>query len=245
MQPDAVDVVFTGLDHGMEGEVEQDFERSLALADAMGPDVLLAYELNGVPLPPQHGFPLRLVVPGWYGMTNVKWLRRIRVTDRPFEGYQQAHGYRMRTDEEDRGTPLSRMAPRALMAPPGFPEFLSRRRLLRPGRTTLEGRAWSGWAPVSSVEVSVDGGATWNEAELQRTRPWPAWVRWSFGWDAAAPGEYELCCRARDEAGNAQPDEPPWNVGGYSNNAIQRVPVTVLGQAEPTGTSDGRRASAV
>src|SRR6184192_4074970 len=119
--PESVDIVFTGLDRGVQGGIEQWYERSLSLEDASRPEVLLAYAVNGVPLPPQHGYPLRLVVPGWYGMTNVKWLRRIRVVDTPFDGFQQAHGYRMRADEEDPGTPLSRMAPRALMAPPGFP----------------------------------------------------------------------------------------------------------------------------
>src|SRR5215212_1810171 len=92
---DAVDVVFTGLDRGVEGGVEQDYERSLSVADALGDDVLLAWELNGGPLPPQHGAPLRLVVPGWYGMTNVKWLTRITALAEPFTGYQNATGYRL------------------------------------------------------------------------------------------------------------------------------------------------------
>ena len=89
----AVEVVFTGLDRGVEGGVEQLYERSLTLADAQHEDVLLAYACNGVPLPPQHGFPLRLVVPGWYGMTSVKWLQRITVVDEPFTGYQMVTGY--------------------------------------------------------------------------------------------------------------------------------------------------------
>jgi sulfane dehydrogenase subunit SoxC len=121
--------------------------------------VLLAYELNGRPLPPQHGFPLRLVVPGWYGMTNVKWLERITVLDRPFEGYQHEHSYRLRASEDDPGTPVDRMLPRALMVPPGIPEFLSRERIVEPGQHLLRGRAWSGSAKIASVEVSTDGGA--------------------------------------------------------------------------------------
>src|SRR5207248_5572246 len=118
----AVEVLFTGLDRGIEGGEEQLYQRSLTLEDARHPDVLLAYELNGAPLPPQHGFPLRLLVPGWYGMTNVKWLSRITVLDRPFDGYQQERGYRLRQDPEDEGTPVTRMMPRALMRPPGVPE---------------------------------------------------------------------------------------------------------------------------
>ena len=99
----AVEVLFTGLDRGVEGGEEQQFQRSLPLDAALGDEVLLAYELNGAPLPPQHGFPLRLLVPGWYGMTNVKWLDRIEVLDRPFGGYQQAQGYRLRQNEDEDG----------------------------------------------------------------------------------------------------------------------------------------------
>jgi DMSO/TMAO reductase YedYZ molybdopterin-dependent catalytic subunit len=225
---DAVEVVFRGLDRGTENGVEQDFARSLTLADAMGDDALLAYELNGQPLPPQHGFPLRLVVPGWYGMTNVKWLSSIAVVDRPFGGPQQAVSYRLRASEDEEGTPLTRMLPRALLIPPGVPDFPTRARTLAAGRHALEGRAWSGWAPVASVEVSTDAGRTWRAAALERDvdSPW-AWSRFQIDWDAR-PGRHELRCRAADEAGNAQPDEPPWNLGGYANNAAQRVPVTVL-----------------
>jgi len=224
---DAVEVLFTGLDRGIENDEEQLFQRSLTLADAHGEDVLLAYELNGAPLPPQHGFPLRLLVPGWYGMTNVKWLARITVLDRAFDGYQQARGYRLRRDEDDPGTPLTRMLPRALMVPPGIPEFMSRERTLDAGRCAVDGRAWSGQAPISAVDVSADDGASWSPATLdpQELGRW-AWRRWSFDWDAA-PGQYVLCCRARDEAGNEQPVGASWNVGGYANNEVQRVVVRV------------------
>jgi len=222
----AREVVFTGLDRGLEGGEEQWFERSLPLDEALRDDVLVAYEMNGAPLVPQHGFPLRLVVPGWYGMTHVKWLTRVTVVDRPFAGYQQTHAYLMRRDEDDDGTPLSRIYPRALMIPPGVPDFPTRERTLAAGPCTIEGRAWSGWAPVVEVEVSTDGGASWSPAELgEQSSPW-AWRGWRFDWDAT-PGEHVLCCRARDATGNAQPDEADWNVGGYANNGIQRVPVTV------------------
>jgi len=224
----AVEVLFTGLDRGIDGDVEQDFERSLPLAEALGAESILAYEMNGGPLPPQHGFPLRLVVPGWYGMASVKWLTRITVADEPFSGYQQAHAYRLRQEEDEEGEPLTRMLPRALMAPPGIPDFPMRRRTLAAGPVVLEGRAWSGWAPVAVVDVSLDGGRSWSNAELGDdlgTR-W-AWRPWSFRWQAE-PGEHELWSRAHDEAGNVQPLEPAWNLGGYANNAVQRVPVTVV-----------------
>ncbi|MBV8194120.1 MAG: molybdopterin-dependent oxidoreductase, partial [Candidatus Dormibacteraeota bacterium] len=122
----ATDVVFTGLDRGVQGEVTQQYERSLSVEDAMREEVLLAWAINGRPLPPQHGFPLRLIVPGWYGMTSVKWLRSITVVDREFEGYQQARAYHFRTVQGEAGEPVTRMLPRALMIPPGVPDFMSR-----------------------------------------------------------------------------------------------------------------------
>jgi len=223
----AQEVVFTGLDRGFEGGEEQSFERSLPLEEALRDDVLLAYEMNGAPLLPQHGFPVRLVVPGWYGMTHVKWLTRVTVADEPFAGYQQTHAYRIRRDEDDPGAPLTRIHPRALMIPPGLPDFPTRERTLAAGSHTIEGRAWSGWAPIAAVEVSTDGGASWSSAELDaQPSPW-AWRGWRFEWEAT-PGRHVLCCRAGDAAGNAQPDEAEWNVGGYANNAIQRVPVNVV-----------------
>src|SRR3954451_20077542 len=105
----AVEVLFTGLDRGVEGGVAQAYERSLTVEEALAGDALLAWGIGDVPLPPQHGFPLRLVVPGWYGMTNVKWLRAITVLEAPFAGYQQARGYRMRRTEEEVGEPVTRM----------------------------------------------------------------------------------------------------------------------------------------
>lgn len=225
---DATEVLFTGIDRGVEGGVVQNYERSLPLAEAEHGEALLAYEMNGAPLPPQHGFPLRLVVPGWYGMTNVKWLARVTVLEQPFRGYQQANGYRMRQTEEEDGEPLSRMLPRALMVPPGVPDFLTRERTVSPGECVLEGRAWSGGTRLASVEVSADSGETWARAavdpdELGR---W-AWRHWSHRWEPPGEGTFMLGCRARDEDGNAQPDAPVWNLGGYANNAVQWIRVNV------------------
>jgi sulfane dehydrogenase subunit SoxC len=223
---DALEVVFTGLDRGVEGGAEQVYERSLTVADAVRGDLLLAYACNGVPLPAQHGFPLRLVVPGWYGMTSVKWLDRITVVAEPFEGYQQTAAYRFRQDPDEPGTPVTRIEPRSLIVPPGVPDFLTRRRFLAPGRVQLEGRAWSGWGPIERVEVSADGGASWADAELGSPPGAAAWTPWRLDWDAE-PGEHELSARAHDATGRSQPEAPSWNVGGYANNAIQRIAVTV------------------
>jgi sulfane dehydrogenase subunit SoxC len=225
---DTVELVFTGADRGTEGGVEQAYARSLGVEEAAADDVLVAYEMNGVPLPPQHGFPLRLVVPGWYGMTNVKWLRKIEATETPFEGYQQTRGYRFRQADDDEGEPVTRMRPRALMAPPGIPDFFTRSRTLTEAPCTIVGRAWSGWAPIELVDVSIDGGRSWQAAELDppSASHW-AWRGWRYRWSPPGPGEYLLACRARDAAGNAQPLDAPWNVGGYANTSAQRVRVTV------------------
>jgi DMSO/TMAO reductase YedYZ molybdopterin-dependent catalytic subunit len=223
----ALEAVFRGLDRGVEGGEEQAYERSLPVGTLAEGDALLASEVNGAPLPPQHGFPLRLVVPGWYGMTSVKWLERITLVDEPFDGYQMRHSYRVRHEEDEAGEAITTIAPRSLMAPPGIPDFLTRARVVEAGPCEIVGRAWSGRAEVVSVDLSADGGATWSEAELAPAGlgRW-AWRSWRFRWEAA-PGEYELCCRARDAEGGEQPLEPPWNVGGYVNNAVQRVAVTV------------------
>jgi DMSO/TMAO reductase YedYZ molybdopterin-dependent catalytic subunit len=226
LAPDAVDVVFTGLDRGIQGGVEHLYERSLTVDDALQDDVLLAYAVNGEPLPPQHGYPLRLLVPGWYGMTHVKWLRTITVSGEPFGGWQQEVAYRLRASEDEAGAPVTRMLPRSLLVPPGFPEFLSRARFVTAGPCPLEGRAWSGWAPIERVEVSADGGETWSDATLDDDASAYGWRGWQFAWDAR-PGEHELCCRATDAAGNTQPLDAAWNLDGYCNNAVQRVRVTV------------------
>ena len=225
--PGAVDVAFRGLDRGIEGDVEQDYERGLSLAEATADGVMLAWGLNGGPLPPQHGFPLRLVVPGWYGMTNVKWLSQITVLREEFTGWQNVRGYRLRNRAEEDGEAVQRMAVRALMVPPGIPDFATRRRFADVGTHRIEGRAWSGRGAIESVEVSTDGGATWEPAALGPVAGPYAWRGWTYSWRAQEPGDHTLCCRATDAAGNRQPDDATWNVGGFSNNAVQRVPVTV------------------
>jgi sulfane dehydrogenase subunit SoxC len=227
LSEDAVEVVFTGLDRGVEGGVEQRYQRALPVAEALGDDPLLAWAVNGQPIPPQHGYPLRLLVPGWYGMASVKWLGRITAVDLPFDGYQQVRAYRYRQDPDGPGEPVSRIAPRSLLAPPGIPDFLTRRRFLPMEPCRLEGRAWSGWGPVTRVEVSTDGGGTWSAAELEPPDALYSWQAWSLEWDPPAPGEYELCCRATDATGRTQPTDPQWNLGGYADNDVHRVAVTV------------------
>lgn len=225
---DAVEILFTGHDRGLDQGVFHDYERSLTVESALRDEVFLAYEMNGVPLPPQHGSPLRLVVPDWYGMASVKWLKEIRAIEEPFEGVQQVLTYNYRQSADDPGTPVTRKYPHALMVPPGIPDFLSRRRHVEAGRITIEGRAWSGFGPVERVEFSADGGGTWCDADLGDAVGPYGWTSWGSEWDAR-PGEYELCARATDASGKTQPvdGKEAWNQGGYGINVVQRVPVQV------------------
>ena len=224
VEPDAVEILFAGADRGLQDGVEHDYERSLPVTEAMRSEVLLAHEMNGRPPEPQHGFPLRLLVPGWYGMTNVKWLTRIDALSTPFRGFQQADAYRYQLTNDDLGEPVTWIRVRALMIPPGIPDFFTRRRFVDAGPVRLTGRAWSGAAPVVRVEVGIDGD--WVDAALDEPVGRWAWRGWSFVWDAS-PGEHVLACRATDADGNTQPTEQPWNVQGMGNNLVQEVPVTV------------------
>ncbi len=227
VQEGAVDVVFSGADHGTEHGSEQDYARSLSVADATSDDVLLAWAMNGAPLAPQHGAPLRLVVPGWYGMASVKWLRRIEIRDTTFTGFHQTRAYRVRESGRDVGVPVRRIRPRALLRPPGFPDYLSRIRVVEVGDHELTGRAWCGSAPVTRVEVSTDDGDTWADAEVSAAPGSAAWQAWRWRWAARRPGRAMLRARAHAADGSVQPDDPRWNVHGVVNNATQRVEVLV------------------
>jgi DMSO/TMAO reductase YedYZ molybdopterin-dependent catalytic subunit len=185
---------------------------------------MLVYEMNGRPLEPQHGYPLRLLAPGWYGMTSVKWLARIDAVTEPFEGYQQAVAYRFQSHEDEPGDPVSRIRVRALMIPPGVPDFPDRARRLDAGPVTLRGRAWCGTSSIDRVEVGIDGD--WQPTELGRPVGAWAWRSWSYDW-AATVGSHQLACRATDADGNVQPPEVKWNLQGMANNLIQTIDVTV------------------
>jgi DMSO/TMAO reductase YedYZ molybdopterin-dependent catalytic subunit len=224
LRKEAVDIVFRGADRGFDRGVEHDFARSLVPAQAMREDILLAYAMNGAPLPPQHGAPLRLVVPSWYGMASVKWLQSIEAIDRPFDGLQQASSYHFRKAAGEKGEPCTLMRVNSLMVPPGIPDFYTRRRTVDAGTVELVGRAWSGAGSIARVEFAVDGA--WHDAVVEPLQAANAWQRWTAAWHAV-PGEHELACRATDSAGRCQPVEAPWDVSGFGNNGVQRIHVTV------------------
>ncbi len=219
------EIAFLGADRGFDSGVEHPFGRSLSVAEALQPEVLLAWAMNGQPLAPQHGAPLRLVVPGWFGMASVKWLARIEPLERPFDGYQQVVSYRYKKARGEPGAPVRHAKVKSLIAPPGVPDWYTGRRLVSQGAIELEGRAWSGAGlPVVRVELGVDG--EWRPAELAAPGERYAWQRWRARWEAI-PGEHELACRATDAQGAVQPFAPDWNLGGMGNNAVHTIAVTV------------------
>ena len=168
-------------------------------------------------------------MPGWYGMAHVKWLTRIEVLDRAVHGFQNATAYRLKVDADDAGEPVTRIRPRALLAPPGWPDFMTRERFVRAGPVALTGRAWSGRAPVTGVEVSTDGGRTLGRRRARPGRP-GAPLRLA-GVDATPgrrPRAGTSCSCGPPTSTGAQPVEQEWNRQGMANNLVQRVPVTVL-----------------
>jgi len=220
-----IETLFVGAD---EGEAEpgrsMSFARSLPMAVALHADTLLAWEMNDEPLTRDHGAPLRLVVPRWYGVASVKWLLRITVLSRPFDGYFQEDRY-VFTGEPGtpNGTPLTVMRVRAVI---GRPSEGARVPL---GPVEVVGSAWSGSAAIRSVAVSADGGRTWSTAELRPPRSPYAATTWRHPWIPPKPGSYVLTVRATDEAGSVQPLRSTTNTHGYGNNVVHWVRVTVLG----------------
>jgi DMSO/TMAO reductase YedYZ molybdopterin-dependent catalytic subunit len=224
LQPGAQEIIFGGADRGtIDGAPHPiHFERSLPVADVAESDALLAYAMNGQPLPPRHGYPLRLVVPGWYAVASVKWLSSIRVTDEPFGGFFQTERYMY---ERGSGTvvrePVRLQQVRALITRPGTGQELA-----SGGGLVVRGKAWSGAAPVERVEVSVNHGA-WQKARLVGVAAAHAWQQWEFLADGLAPGETSIRARAADLAGRIQPEQPEWNRRGYGGNFIHEVVVLV------------------
>ena len=221
VQSTAQEVVFTGADHGPDEVAgipqEVTYERALPLAKALHPDTLLAYEMNGEPLPLLHGFPLRLLVPGWYGMTSIKWLVGIRVIDHRFQGFYQTERYMVQNGP---GAPefytyLTAMKVKSIITNPAPGE------IVRLGPYQVAGAAWSGEQEVVRVEVSTDGGQSWWEARLLPRVDY-SWYRWQFDWQPAAAGQYLLMSRATNNRGETQPLEFPnqWDGRPYGNNMV-------------------------
>jgi DMSO/TMAO reductase YedYZ molybdopterin-dependent catalytic subunit len=224
---DAVEVVFTGFDEGIDLGVQHHFERALPLKEALADGVILAWNANGQPLLPHHGFPLRLIVPTWYGMTSVKWLTTITVIDHTFQGEEQKLVYRDTFGSSDSGRPIQKKAVRSATMPPGIPDAISRHRFIPRGPTLLQGKAWSGTGRIVRVEVSTDDRRTWQPATLHAPVSEFAWTPWTFTWNATRRGETIISSRATDSAGNIQPLRDFWNQQGMAQNGVERIGVMV------------------
>ena len=216
-----------GTDHGpyhlqaILPETDQDnlsFIRSLPLALASDPTsgILVAYEMNGRPLGRDHGAPFRLIVPHWYAVASVKWLKRLDVLTEPYTGeFQTGHYMYQWPDRPQEPVTLMRVRARITDPAPGAVIGLA--------PCTVRGKAWSGTGPVTRVEVSLTGEGDWQPAQLEPSRSGYHWQDWSFTWEAPTVGRHTLRARATDAAGNVQPDLPPWNRLGYGNNAIEVI----------------------
>lgn len=190
-----------------------DFVRNLPIDRAMDADTLLAYEMNGQPLPVAHGFPLRAIVPGWEGAYSVKWLTHLRVSEREHEGAFVQTGYRY---------PRRRVHPGAAVPAADAAVAL--------GPLRIAGFAWAGDAEIKGVEVSTDNGRSWAPARLGRDRARYAWRAFEYDWRPSEPGSYLVLSRATDVQGRAQPIVAEWNPGGYLWNAVDQVRVNVGAQ---------------
>lgn len=224
VDPRGVEVVFRGADSGaVDGGRVVHFERSLPVARALDATTLLVWAMNGEPLRPEHGHPVRLFVPGNYGVASVKWLERITVVDAPFIGHFQTdryiyRGHPLHAEDES----VTRMHVRSLIAAPEASDMVR-------GTILVRGMAWSGYGAVTAVSLSADGGATWQDARLLAASSSHAPTMWECEWTPPVPGEYELVARATDSTGESQPLEPVWNELGYANNVVHRVRVTAQG----------------
>jgi DMSO/TMAO reductase YedYZ molybdopterin-dependent catalytic subunit len=235
----ARDVRFNGVDVPIG--TMPDFQRSLPIAKALDANTLLAFEMNGQPLPIEHGFPLRVVAPGWAGDSWIKWVTSITVLDREDDGFWMARAYRRPIDVVAPGTavPLERTQPvtslrvKSVIATPVDGDVISVGAM-----TTIRGAAWSGDAgPVTAVDVSLDGGRSWSPATLPRNQRTDfGWRLWEYRWRPAGGGAHTILARARDAAGSVQPMEQQWNPSGYQWNVVPRVTIDVGRNGAPASS---------
>lgn len=231
----ACEVILEGADKGKLEEPNRpmgdvQFARSIPMAKAEQ-DVLLAYRMNGIDLPPEHGFPLRAIVPGWYAMASIKWLQRVIVTPRPFAGYYQTLDYAYWTRRGDIAelVPLSEMQIKAEIARPIAGETVPANSTVR-----VHGAAWTSDAEITGVELSLDGGANWNQAKLMGESKPNAWRLWEYEWRTPAKsGKATLIARAADSKGQTQPSMRDWDRGTYMINHLLPIEVKVARASSP------------
>lgn len=222
----AKEIVFIGHDKGTRTDMEGIFHyaRSLPIDVALQPDVLIAYELNGSTIPYEHGYPLRLIIPQWYGMASVKWLKEIQIIDHPFKGPFQTIDYVYyphKTNDLD-ARPVTNIKINSIIQQPLDYSILNT------GTHEIYGIAWSGHGSITTVKLSFDNGSTWIKAKLSvDPKQKYSWTFWRYLWNVRKKGEYTILCRAEDSSGNVQPFEAEWNKKGYGLNAVYKVHVKI------------------
>lgn len=227
VRPGAVDVILEGADRGEILDEPQSpgpihFTHSIPLTKALGEDVLLAFRMNGAALPRAHGFPVRAVVPGWYGMASVKWLSRIRVSETPFHGYFQSLHYSRweRLAETPTLVPVTEMRVKTTILAPALHEVIA-----ADAPYTMRGVAWGGEIPIVQVEISTDGGQQWTQAKLTGPSLRYAWRMWEYEWTPEA-GSYAVMSRGTDASGNRQPLERERDLRSYEITHV--IPIAVV-----------------
>ncbi|WP_367576371.1 sulfite oxidase [Bacillus sp. FJAT-29814] len=215
------EIVFRGADAGNKKGKHVHFERSLPLEKALVPNVIVAWEYNQRPIPPKHGFPYRLIVPGWYGMASVKWLKTIHVIDDAFTGPFQTDDYVYHPHKDDNldSFPVTTNHVNTIIQQP------LNRQILKPGQHDIFGLAWTGEGLVTAVEISLDNGVTWTKAALSENPKRYQWVKWSHPTVFEKNKEYTIKVRAFDSNGQSQPDQAFWNRKGYGYNEVTQIKV--------------------
>jgi sulfite oxidase len=220
--PGVHEILFTGVDSGPRPDTPGNyhFARSMPLKDISMVDPLLALYMNEQILPFKHGFPVRLIVPGWYGMASVKWLSSITALTSEFTGPYQKIDYLYLSKEHDysRSRPVTTIKVNSVITSP------QDQAIIYPGITVIKGIAWAGNTSITQIEVSTDGGVTWAAVSSTSKNPSRfAWVLWEYHWKVYAPGKYTIQVKATDNLGNVQPAKAPWNAKGYGNNCIHAI----------------------
>lgn len=230
VDPKTVDIILEGADSGEPSKPQRPakafhFARSVSLEQARHGDILLAYKMNGQPLPESHGFPVRAIVPGWYGMASVKWLSRIVASTTPFQGFFQTvdYAYWQHRDGLPTRVPVTELRVKSQIARPSVAEIIPNGNEYR-----IFGAAWAGRTPISTVEVSTDGGKTYASAKLLGKPVDFAWRQWEFNWKVpTAAGKYTLMAKATDAKGNTQPTDRDKDREAYMINHVLPIDVQV------------------
>ena len=235
----AAHVICTGADRGSESDHPEPmhFARGLPLAKACHRDTLLALRMNGEPLTPSHGFPVRLLVPGWYGVASVKWLAKIELSAAPLTGYFQTHKYtiKQRTADGSQTVGIQGMAVKSEIVRPFAGERLAA------GRQRVVGLAWAGEEGIARVEVSTDGGGSWHDAELLGPSAPYSWTLWEYAAILREAGPRQILSRATSTGGRVQPAEHDPLLGGYMIHFSR--PIEVVVESRAAAASDDRSAA--